>query len=127
MTSLIVIWKYGSGSAAEDNIVFPGVSKRANQTVSYASEHQEEELQFSTFQSLLNGFETSEDGCMTEVVSKLVDLADDIVESVQKHFSEEETMVRLIISNFGYLFLGFTNWKSRKWWFPGPSSCSATL
>lgn len=77
-------------SAAEDNIVFPAVSERANYALSYVSEH---ELQFSSFHSLLEGVRTVENSRLTEVIDKLCAQADCIVESVQNHFLEEEMMV----------------------------------
>jgi hypothetical protein len=48
----------------------------------------------------LDGVRNSEDVCLTEILTKLVFLADSFVETAEKHFTEEETEVKWIIFNF---------------------------
>jgi hemerythrin len=53
----------------------------------------------------LDSVKNSEDVCVGEILTKLISLADNFVETAEKHFTEEETEVRWIIFNFSCLNL----------------------
>ena len=77
-------------SIAEDQIIFPAVDGQ----VSFAQEHAEEERQFTKFRSIIETIQNdSANSSSMEFHSKLCLHADQIIDTIQKHFSDEEANV----------------------------------
>lgn len=78
-------------SIAEDKVIFPAVDGE----LSFFQEHAEEESQFNEFRSLIETIQTA--GAIStseaEFYAKLCSHADQIMESIQRHFNNEEVQV----------------------------------
>jgi zinc finger-like protein len=80
-------------SIAEDKVIFPAVDG----DFSFFQEHAEEESQFNDFRSLIERILSEEATSSSEVelYSKLCSHADHIMETIQRHFHNEEVQVIL--------------------------------
>ncbi|XP_057416206.1 zinc finger protein BRUTUS-like isoform X2 [Lotus japonicus] len=78
-------------SIAEDKVIFPAVDGE----FSFFQEHAEEESQFNDFRSLIEGIQNEGASSNSEVefYSKLCSHADHIMETIQRHFHNEEVQV----------------------------------
>ncbi|KAJ3695692.1 hypothetical protein LUZ60_001069 [Juncus effusus] len=82
-------------STAEDKVIFPAVDSE----VSFEQEHQEEENQFNKFRCLIEEIQRQRapaGGAHTtpeEFYEDLCSHADNIIETIQKHFDSEETKI----------------------------------
>ncbi|KAK4280791.1 hypothetical protein QN277_012367 [Acacia crassicarpa] len=78
-------------SIAEDRVIFPAVDGE----FSFFQEHAEEESQFNDFRSLIEDIQNEEATSNSEVefYSKLCSHADQIMETIQRHFHNEEVQV----------------------------------
>ena len=86
-------------SIAEDKVIFIAVDGE----FSFFQEHAEEESQFNDFRSLIETIQNEEATSNSEVefYSKLCSHADQIMETIQRHFHNEEVQVSfLFISSF---------------------------
>jgi hypothetical protein len=80
-------------SIAEDQVVFPAVDSE----LSYVQEHAEEERRFNNFRCLIQQIQIA--GAKSTAVdfySKLCSHADQILETIEKHFCDEETKVNTL-------------------------------
>ncbi|KMZ67425.1 hypothetical protein ZOSMA_269G00160 [Zostera marina] len=76
-------------SIAEDQIIFPAVGE-----VSFVEEHAAEESQFNTFRILIENMQKAGvNSTSVEFYSKLCSHADQIMDTIEKHFNDEEAMV----------------------------------
>ncbi|KAJ6822284.1 zinc finger protein BRUTUS [Iris pallida] len=77
-------------SIAEDQVIFPAVDGE----VSFVQEHAEEERQFNKFRCLIEEIQsTGANSSSAEFYSKLCSHADQIMDTIQKHFHSEEAEV----------------------------------
>ncbi|EEF28680.1 zinc finger protein BRUTUS [Ricinus communis] len=78
-------------SIAEDKVIFPAVDGE----FSFFQEHAEEESQFNAFRSLIEGIQRSgaNSNSAAEFYAKLCSHADQIIETIEKHFYNEEVQV----------------------------------
>ncbi|XP_061344985.1 zinc finger protein BRUTUS-like [Gastrolobium bilobum] len=78
-------------SIAEDKVIFPAVDGE----LSFFQEHTEEESQFNDFRCLIEGIQNEGASSNSEVefYSKLCSHADHIMETIQRHFHNEEVQV----------------------------------
>ncbi|MQL90863.1 hypothetical protein Taro_023463, partial [Colocasia esculenta] len=77
-------------SIAEDQVIFPAVDGE----VSFAQEHAEEESQFNKFRCLIESIQNAgANSSSAEFHSKLCLHADQIIDTIQKHFYNEEAKV----------------------------------
>ncbi|XP_073226109.1 zinc finger protein BRUTUS-like isoform X2 [Cicer arietinum] len=78
-------------SIAEDKVIFPAVDGE----LSFFQEHAEEESQFNDFRCLIESIlsEGASSNSEAEFYSKLCSHADHIMETIQKHFHNEEVQV----------------------------------
>ncbi|XP_061357573.1 zinc finger protein BRUTUS-like isoform X2 [Gastrolobium bilobum] len=78
-------------SIAEDKVIFPAVDGE----FSFFQEHAEEESQFNEFRSLIESIQSEEatSNSEAEFYSKLCSHADHIMETIQRHFHNEEVQV----------------------------------
>ncbi|KAL6614709.1 hypothetical protein ACP70R_036979 [Stipagrostis hirtigluma subsp. patula] len=77
-------------SIAEDQVVFPAVDSE----LSFVQEHAEEERRFNNFRSLIQEIQIAgAHSTAVDFYSKLCSHADQILETIEKHFSNEETKV----------------------------------
>ncbi|KAL2321184.1 hypothetical protein Fmac_030153 [Flemingia macrophylla] len=78
-------------SIAEDNVIFPAVDGK----FSFFQEHAEEESQFNDFRSLIESIQSegATSSSETEFYSTLCSHADHILETIQRHFHNEEVQV----------------------------------
>ncbi|KAJ8641678.1 hypothetical protein MRB53_018372 [Persea americana] len=77
-------------SIAEDKIIFPAVDRQ----LSFAEEHAEEESQFNNFRFLIENIQSAgANSTSAEFYAKLCSHADQIMDSIQKHFQNEEVEV----------------------------------
>jgi zinc finger-like protein len=76
-------------SIAEDKIIFPAVDKE----LSFVQEHAEEETQFNDFHCLIKSIQNAElnSSSAAEFYAKLSSQAHLIIETIKKHFHNEET------------------------------------
>jgi hypothetical protein len=77
-------------SIAEDQVIFPAVDSE----LSFVQEHAEEERRFNNFRCLIQQMQIA--GAKSTAVdfcSKLCSHADEILETIEKHFCNEETKV----------------------------------
>lgn len=77
-------------SIAEDQVIFPAVDSE----LSFVKEHAEEERRFNNFRSLIQEIQMA--GAKSTAVdfySKLCSHADKILETIEKHFCNEESKV----------------------------------
>ncbi|OEL20429.1 RING finger and CHY zinc finger domain-containing protein 1 [Dichanthelium oligosanthes] len=81
-------------SIAEDQVIFPAVDGE----LSFVQEHAEEERRFNKFRSLIEQIQIA--GTRSTVVdfySELCSQADEIMQKIERHFSDEETKVSLVL------------------------------
>ncbi|WCJ21936.1 zinc finger protein-related [Euphorbia peplus] len=78
-------------SIAEDKVIFPAVDGE----LSFFQEHAEEESQFNEFRSLIENIQKSgaSSNSAAEFYAKLCSHADQIIETTQRHFQNEEVQV----------------------------------
>ncbi|KAK7314573.1 hypothetical protein VNO77_33099 [Canavalia gladiata] len=78
-------------SIAEDKVIFPAVDGK----FSFFQEHAEEESQFNDFRSLIESIQSegATSSSEAEFYSKLCSHADHILETIQRHFHNEEVQV----------------------------------
>ncbi|XP_077244625.1 zinc finger protein-like protein [Tasmannia lanceolata] len=77
-------------SIAEDEVIFPAVDGE----LSFAQEHAEEESQFNNFRCLIESIQsTGANSTSAEFYTELCSHADQIMETIQKHFYNEEVSV----------------------------------
>ncbi|KAG2709385.1 hypothetical protein I3760_05G235900 [Carya illinoinensis] len=77
-------------SIAEDKIIFPAVDAE----LSFAQEHAEEKIQFDKLRCLIESIQSAEaNSTSAEFLTKLCSQADQIMNSIQKHFHDEEVQV----------------------------------
>eukprot|EP00257_Ricinus_communis_P020353 XP_015579561.1 zinc finger protein BRUTUS [Ricinus communis] len=77
-------------SIAEDKVIFPAVDAELN----FAEEHAEEEIQFDKLRCLIESIQSAgANTSHTEFYTKLCTQADHIMDSIQKHFQNEEAQV----------------------------------
>ena len=81
-------------SIAEDQVIFPAVDGE----LSFVQEHAEEERRFNKFRSLIEQIQIA--GARSTVVdfySELCSQANEIMQKIERHFSDEETKVSLVL------------------------------
>lgn len=77
-------------SIAEDKVIFPAV----DQELSFAQEHAEEESQFEKFRCLIESIQNAgASSTSAEFYTRLCSHADQIMDTIQKHFHNEEEQV----------------------------------
>ncbi|KAF2322576.1 hypothetical protein GH714_019089 [Hevea brasiliensis] len=77
-------------SIAEDKVIFPAVDAE----LSFAQEHAEEEIQFDKLRCLIESIQSAGvNTSLTEFYTKLCLQADNIMDTIQKHFQNEEDQV----------------------------------
>ncbi|OVA12998.1 zinc finger protein [Macleaya cordata] len=77
-------------SIAEDKVIFPAVDRE----LSFAQEHAEEESQFEKFRCLIENIQNAgASSTSAEFYTKLCSHADQIMDTIQKHFHNEEVQV----------------------------------
>ncbi|KAF5177424.1 Zinc finger protein brutus [Thalictrum thalictroides] len=77
-------------SIAEDKVIFPAVDGE----LSFVQEHAEEESQFNNFRCLIESIQSAgANSSSSEFYTKLCSHADQIMDTIQKHFHEEEVQV----------------------------------
>ncbi|KAI7997314.1 Zinc finger protein BRUTUS [Camellia lanceoleosa] len=77
-------------SVAEDKVIFPALDAE----LCFAQEHAEEESQFDKFRCLIESIESAgANSSSAEFYSKLCSHADHIMDTIQKHFHNEEVQV----------------------------------
>ncbi|KAK9277135.1 hypothetical protein L1049_006674 [Liquidambar formosana] len=75
-------------SIAEDKVIFPAVE------LSFAQEHAEEEIQFDKLRCLIESIQSAgANSSCAEFYTKLCSQADQIMDTIQKHFHNEEVQV----------------------------------
>ena len=90
LSEVLIIYFYEC-SIAEDKVIFPAVDGE----FSFFQEHAEEESQFNDFRCLIEGIqiEGATSNSEVEFFSKLCSHADHIMETIQRHFHNEEVQV----------------------------------
>ncbi|KAK4409628.1 Zinc finger protein BRUTUS [Sesamum angolense] len=76
-------------SIAEDKVIFPAVDGQ----MSFVQEHAEEESEFDKFRCLIESIESAGANSSAEFYSELCSQADHIMETIKKHFLNEEIQV----------------------------------
>ncbi|KAF9677368.1 hypothetical protein SADUNF_Sadunf08G0100400 [Salix dunnii] len=77
-------------SIAEDKVIFPAVDAE----LSFAQEHAEEEIEFDKLRCLIESIQSAgAHTSLTDFYTKLCSQADQIMDSIQKHFQNEEVQV----------------------------------
>ncbi|CAK7349704.1 unnamed protein product [Dovyalis caffra] len=78
-------------SIAEDKVIFPAVGGE----FSFSKEHAEEENQFNEFRCLIESIQSAgaSSNSVADFYAKLCSHADQIIESIQRHFHNEEVQV----------------------------------
>ncbi|KAK4430235.1 Zinc finger protein BRUTUS [Sesamum alatum] len=76
-------------SIAEDKVIFPAVDAQ----MSFVQEHAEEESEFDKFRCLIESIESAGTNSSAEFYSELCSQADHIMETIKKHFLNEEIQV----------------------------------
>ncbi|KAA3463724.1 Zinc finger protein-related isoform 1 [Gossypium australe] len=77
-------------SIAEDRVIFPAVDAE----LSFTQEHAEEEIQFNKLRRLIENIQSAgTDSSSAEFYANLCSQADQIMDSIQKHFHSEEAQV----------------------------------
>lgn len=80
-------------SIAEDKVIFPAVDAE----LSFAQEHAEEKIQFDKLRCLIESIQSAEaNSTSAEFFTKLCSHADKIMNSIQKHFHDEEVQVNIV-------------------------------
>ncbi|EPS73048.1 hypothetical protein M569_01704, partial [Genlisea aurea] len=77
-------------SIAEDKVIFPAVDGAA---MSFVEEHAEEESEFEKFRCLIERIEKAGANSAAEFYSELCSEADRIMETIKKHFMNEEVQI----------------------------------
>jgi len=92
---MLIVYLYGC-SIAEDKVIFPAVDGK----FSFRKEHAEEESQFNDFRSLIESIQSegATSSSETEFYSTLCSHADHVLETIQRHFDNEEVQVILRLS-----------------------------
>jgi len=87
----LTIYFFYKCSIAEDKVIFPAVDGE----FSFFQEHAEEESQFNDFRSLIESIQSegASSNSDVEFYSKLCTHADHIMETIQRHFHNEEVQV----------------------------------
>ena len=81
-------------SIAEDKVIFPAVDAE----LSFAQEHAEEESQFDKLRCLIESIQNSgTNSSSAEFYTKLCSQADLIMDTIKKHFHNEEVQVRILL------------------------------
>ncbi|KAH9306204.1 hypothetical protein KI387_010608, partial [Taxus chinensis] len=81
-------------SVAEDKIIFPAVDQKVKRGMSFAYEHAKEENQFNDLRRLIESIQNAGASSSTsEFYEKLCAQADQIVETIEQHFLNEECEV----------------------------------
>ncbi|KAK8561556.1 hypothetical protein V6N13_149273 [Hibiscus sabdariffa] len=76
-------------SIAEDRVIFPAVDAE----LSFIQEHAEEEIQFNNLRRLIENIQSAgADSSSAEFYANLCSQADQIMDSIQKHFHSEEVL-----------------------------------
>jgi len=84
-----------SCSIAEDRVIFPAVDGE----VSFVQEHAEEERQFNKFRCLIEEIQTAgANSTSADFYSKLCSHADQIMDTILKHFHNEEAEVSFMFA-----------------------------
>ncbi|XP_073295080.1 zinc finger protein BRUTUS-like [Primulina huaijiensis] len=83
-------------SIAEDRVIFPALDAE----LSFVQEHAEEESEFDKFRSLIENIESAGTNSSTEFYSRLCSQADHIMETIKKHFRNEETQVLPLVRKY---------------------------
>lgn len=79
-----------AGSIAEDKVIFPAVDAE----LSFAQEHAEEESEFEKIRCLIENIQLANvESSIGEFYSRLCSYADQILDTIQKHFRNEEIQV----------------------------------
>ena len=91
---MLLLMKWSSSffwcSIAEDKVIFPAVDAE----LSFADQHAEEEIQFDKLRHLIECIQADKVKCSSaEIHKKLSSHADQIIETIQKHFHDEEMHV----------------------------------
>lgn len=90
--SVLNTYRYSACSIAEDKVIFPAVDRE----LSFAQEHAKEESQFNNFRCLIESIQSAgANSTSAEFYAKLCSHADQIMDSIQKHFHNEEVEVSL--------------------------------
>ncbi|XP_051146044.1 zinc finger protein BRUTUS-like [Andrographis paniculata] len=76
-------------SIAEDKVIFPAVDAE----ISFVQEHAEEENEFDKFRCLIESIESAGANSSAEFYSELCSQADHIMETIDRHFLNEEIQV----------------------------------
>ncbi|CAI0553173.1 unnamed protein product [Linum tenue] len=77
-------------SIAEDKVIFPAVDSE----LSFAQEHAEEEIQFDKLRCLIESIQNARANIsLSELYGKFCAQADHIMDTIQKHFKNEEVQV----------------------------------
>ncbi|CAN6451570.1 unnamed protein product [Victoria cruziana] len=91
-------------SIAEDRVIFPAVDAKVKKGVSFVMEHEREENQFNEIRCLIEDIQNAEANSTTaEFYRKLCAQADQIMNTVEEHFQDEELQVLpLAREHFGH-------------------------
>ncbi|MBA0726698.1 hypothetical protein Golax_002508 [Gossypium laxum] len=89
-------------SIAEDRVIFPAVDAE----LSFTQEHVEEEIQFNKLRHLIENIQSAgADSSSAEFFANLCSQADQIMDSMQKHFHSEEAQARSLSEEEARSFL----------------------
>lgn len=78
------------GSIAEDKVIFPAVDAE----LSFAQEHAEEESKLEKIRCLIENIQLANaESSLDDLYSRLSSYADQIMDTIQKHFQNEEIQV----------------------------------
>ncbi|PPD97482.1 hypothetical protein GOBAR_DD05500 [Gossypium barbadense] len=89
-------------SIAEDRVIFPAVDAE----LSFTQEHVEEEIQFNKLRRLIENIQSAgADSSSAEFFANLCSQADQIMDSMQKHFHSEEAQARSLSEEEARSFL----------------------
>lgn len=81
-------------SIAEDRVIFPAVDAE----LSFTQEHAEEEIQFNKLRRLIENIQIAgADSSSAEFYANLCSQADQIMDSIQKHFHSEEVQASILL------------------------------
>jgi hypothetical protein len=84
-------FSFSDYSIAEDKVIFPAVGGE----FSFSKEHAEEETQFNKFRCLIESIQSAgaSSNSVADFYAKLCSHADQIIETIQRHFHNEEIQV----------------------------------
>ena len=87
-------------SIAEDQVIFPAVDGE----LSFVQEHAEEEQRLNEFRSLIEQIQiTGAKSTVVDFHSELCSQADEIMQKIESHFTDEEIKVSLVLKKLGLL------------------------